>query len=144
VTENFQIQDSVSWATGDHRFKFGFDGTQYRHDQAFLFTNQGIILFSGLFGGNTTGDDFADFLIGNSPIALQTGNTGDRDFRQKAVAAFAQDTWRVSDALTLSLGLRYEYTSPLTDKFDRVSYYRPGVVSELLTSGHRPGRRPRA
>jgi outer membrane receptor protein involved in Fe transport len=135
VTENFQIQDSVSWATGDHRFKFGFDGTQYRHDQAFLFTNQGIILFSGLFGGNTTGDDFADFLIGNSPIALQTGNTGDRDFRQKAVAAFAQDTWRVSDALTLSLGLRYEYTSPLTDKFDRVSYYRPGVVSELLTSG---------
>ncbi|HEU4391025.1 MAG TPA: hypothetical protein VFV34_24680, partial [Blastocatellia bacterium] len=42
---------------------------------------------------------------------------------------------RVNDSLTLSLGVRYEYTSPLTDKFNRVSYYRPGSVSQLLTSG---------
>ncbi|HWP44032.1 MAG TPA: TonB-dependent receptor, partial [Blastocatellia bacterium] len=135
VTENFQIQDAVSWARGNHRFKFGFDGTQYRHDQAFLFVNNGLFLFSGLIGPNSTGDDFADFLIGNSPAAVQFGSNGERDFRQKAVALFAQDTWRVRDSLTLSLGLRYEYTSPLTDKFNRVSYYRPGAVSQLLTSG---------
>jgi outer membrane receptor protein involved in Fe transport len=135
VTENFQIQDSVSWARGDHRFKFGFDGTQYRHDQAFLFINNGLFLYSGLFGPNSTGDDFADFLLGNSPAAIQFGANGDRDFRQKAVAVFAQDNWRVNDSLNLSLGLRYEYTSPLTDKFNRVSYYRHGAVSQLLTSG---------
>ena len=135
VTENFQIQDSVSWAKGNHRVKFGFDGTQYRHDQAFLFVNQGIIGFTRLVGGNTTGDDFADFLIGNSPGFIQTGSNGDRDFRQKAAAFFGQDTWHVREGLTLSLGLRWEYTSPLTDKFNRVSYYRPGVVSQLLTGG---------
>jgi outer membrane receptor protein involved in Fe transport len=135
VTENFQIQDSVSWARGDHRFKFGFDGTQYRHDQAFLFVNQGIIGFTRLTGGNTTGDDFADFLIGNSPGFIQTGSNGNRDFRQKAAAIFGQDTWRLSEGLTLSLGVRWEYTSPLTDKFNRVSYYRPGATSQLLTSG---------
>ena len=135
VTENFQIQDAVSWARGDHRFKFGFDGTQYRHDQAFLFVNQGILGFSRLTGGNTTGDDFADFLIGDSPGFIQTGSNGNRDFRQKAAGVFAQDSWRVNDALTLSLGVRWEYNSPLTDKFNRVSYYRPGAVSRLLTSG---------
>jgi outer membrane receptor protein involved in Fe transport len=135
VSENFQLQDSVSWVTGNHRLKFGFDGTQYRQDQTFLFVNQGIFTFSRLFGGNTTGDDFADFLIGNSPIALQFGANGERDFRQKQVSFFGQDTWRVNDSLTLSLGLRWEYTSPLTDKFNRVSYFRQGAVSELLTSG---------
>ena len=135
VTENFQVQDSVSWARGDHRFKFGFDGTQYRHDQAFLFVNQGILGFTRQTGGNTTGDDFADFLIGNSPGFVQTGSNGERDFRQKALAFFGQDSWRVSEGLTLSLGLRWEYTSPLTDKFNRVSYYRQGAVSQILTSG---------
>jgi hypothetical protein len=135
VTENFQIQDSVSWAKGDHRFKFGFDGTFYKQDQLFLFVNQGIITFSGFFGGNTTGDDFADLLIGNSPIALQTGANGERDYRQKAFAFFAQDSWRVRDDLTLSLGLRYEYNGPLTDKYNRVAYYRAGAISQILTGG---------
>ncbi len=135
VSENFQIQNSLSWVRGDHRFKFGFDGTKYKQDQLFLFINQGILTFSGNFGGNTTNNDFADFLIGNSPIALQFGANGERDFRQMAGALFAQDNWRLRPNLSLSLGLRYEYTSPLTDKFNRVAYYRPGAISQLLTSG---------
>jgi Carboxypeptidase regulatory-like domain len=135
VTSNFQVQDSVSYATGNHRFKFGVDGTQYLQDQTFLFVNQGILNFSRLTGPNTTGDDFADFLLGSTPNSIQFGANGLRDYRQFGGAAFAQDTWRVSDGLTLSLGLRYEYTAPLTDKFNRVAYYRPGAVSQLLTSG---------
>lgn len=135
VPENFQIQEAISWAVGDHRLKFGFDGTQYLQDQAFLFINQGIFTYSGRFGGNTTGDDLADLLIGNSPIAFQSGNSGERDYEQKYVALFAQDTWRLRDDLTLTMGLRYEYTSPITDERNRVSFYRPGSTSELLVSG---------
>ena len=77
VSENFQIQDAVSWVAGDHRFKFGFDGTLYRQDQAFLFVNQGTSASrSRTCGGNTTGDDFADFLIGNSPATSSSALTG--------------------------------------------------------------------
>jgi hypothetical protein len=135
VTENFQIQNALSWARGDHRFKFGFDGTKYKQDQIFLFVNQGILTYSGNFGGNTTRNDLADFLIGNSPVALQFGANGERDYRQTAGALFAQDNWRVRDNVTLSLGLRYEYNSPLTDAANRVAYYRPGAISQLLTGG---------
>ena len=135
VSENFQIQDSLSYSTGSHRWKFGFDGTKYKQDQLFLFINQGIISYASGFGGNSTGDDLADLLIGNSPIALQLGSNGERDFRQTAGALFAQDNWRVRPNLTLSLGVRYEYNSPLTDAADRVAYYRPGQVSTLLTNG---------
>lgn len=140
VTENFQIQDSVSWAHGDHRFKFGIDGTKYRQNTDFLFVNQGIISYSGEYLANTTGDDLADLLIGNSPGNIQFGANGQRDFRQFGGAVFFQDNWRVTEKLNLSLGLRYEYVGPLTDLYNRAAYYRPtaaarGLTSQLLTSG---------
>ncbi len=134
IWENFQIQDSVSWAFGNHRFKFGFDGTKYYGQSSFVFINNGGFLFSRTIGGNTSGNDFADFLLGN-PTFYQFGNTADRDFRQDAVAGFGQDSWRVRENLTLSLGLRYEFTSPLRDKYNRVVYYRAGATSQLLSSG---------
>ena len=124
VPTNWQLQDSISYARGNHRFKFGVDATYFTADQTFLFVNQGIIQFSATVPGNTTGDDLADFLIGGSPATFQFGNNGLRDFRQMATSLFAQDTWRMTDSLTVSLGLRWEYTSPLTDKFNRVSFYR--------------------
>ena len=138
VTENLQIQDSISYIMGSHRFKFGIDATKYKQEQDFLFINQGIFIYSaeGLQGfTNTTGNEFADFLTGQSPAAIQFGAAGLRDYRQLAFSGFAQDTWRVSKSLALSLGLRYEYVSPIKDLLDRVAYYREGAVSSLLTSG---------
>ncbi len=135
VSENYQIQDSISWILGSHRLKFGVDATKYKQGQDFLFINQGLLTYSGRFGGNTTGDDLADFLIGNSPIAAQYGAAGRRDFRQLAFAGFAQDNWNIFKGLTLSLGVRYEYTSPLKDLEDRVAYYRPGSTSTQLAAG---------
>lgn len=138
LTENIQFQDSVSWVVGSHRLKFGVDTTKYKQATDFVFINQGRLTYAavGLIGvTNTTGDDFADFLIGNSPAAVQFGAAGRRDFRQRAFAGFAQDSWRATNNLTLSYGVRYEYNSPLTDKEDRLAYYRPGAVSTLLTNG---------
>lgn len=138
TTENIQFQDSVSFVLGSHRLKFGFDTTNYRQETNFLFVNQGIFQYSaiGLQGStNTTGDDLADLLIGNTPASVQFGASGLRQYRQKAYAAFAQDSWRATSNLTLSYGVRYEYNSPLTDLGDRVAYYRPGATSTLLASG---------
>lgn len=138
LTENIQFQDSVSWVVGDHRFKFGADTTKYKQHTDFVFINQGLFQYSsaGLVGvTNTTGDDFADLLIGNSPASVQFGAAGVRDYRQRAFAGFAQDSWRVFNNLTLSLGVRYEYTSPITEQNDRVSYYRPGQTSAQLIAG---------
>jgi hypothetical protein len=140
VAENFQLQDSLSWVKGDHRFKFGVDGTKYKQDQVFLFINQAIIGYGSAEEANSTGDDLADLMIGNSPGYIQFGANGERDFRQFGGSLFAQDSWRVNDQLTLSLGLRYEYVGPVWDLYNRVAFYRPsaaarGITSQLLTSG---------
>lgn len=139
ISENWQLQNSLSWAKGNHRFKFGFDGTDYNQQTDFVFINQGLITFTRTVGGNTAGDDLADLLLG-IPTVVQFGAAGDRDFKQLATAWFAQDTWRLTDELTLSLGLRHEYVGPLYDKYNRVAYYRPsaaaqGIASTLLGSG---------
>lgn len=139
VTENIQFQDSVSWVIGDHRLKFGGDFVKYKQGQDFLFVNQGIFGYSSIEeeGSNAIGDDYAGFLLGVTPTTVQFGAAGRRDYRQKAMAGFAQDNWRATKNLTLSLGVRYEYNSPLTDMENRVAYYRNqrGVASTLLQSG---------
>src|SRR5262249_20289628 len=70
------------------------------------------------------------------PIAQQYGANGRRDFRQLSFSFFGQDSWKVKDNLTLSLGLRWDYVGAITDKGNQVAYYRPGEVSSLLTSGN--------
>lgn len=138
LTENTQFQDSISWIVGSHRLKFGVDTTKYKQHTDFVFINQGLFSYSavGLFGvTNTTGDDLADLLIGNSPAAVQFGAAGVRDYRQRAFAGFAQDTWRIFKNLALSFGVRYEYTSPITELNDRVAFYRAGQVSQQLLAG---------
>lgn len=139
ISENIQFQDAVSWVTGSHRFKFGADFVKYKQNQDFLFINNGAFSFSASNeeGSNTVGDDFADFLLGNSTNDAQYGAAGQRAFRQKTYSVFAQDNWNVMKNLSLSLGVRYEYTSPLTDKENRVAYYRAlrNVTSPQLISG---------
>lgn len=140
VSENIQFQDALSYVVGNHRFKGGFDYVKYKQGQDFLFINQGYLYYSSIGdeGSNAIGDDFACFLLADcGPTYIQTGSAGRRDYRQNARAGFFQDNWRVTDKLSLSLGLRYEYNSPLTDTKNRVSYYRgvPGATSPQLAAG---------
>ncbi len=139
VAENIQFQDSLSYVIGNHRFKGGVDYVKYKQGQDFLFVNQGIFGYSSIQeeGSNAIGDDFACFLIGCTPTTIQLGSAGRRDYRQNARAGFIQDNWRATSRLSLSLGLRYEYNSPLTDTKNRVAYYRrvAGATSPQLVAG---------
>jgi hypothetical protein len=135
ISQNYQIQDSVSWVKGNHRFKFGADGTKYFQPQTFLFVNQGILTYSAQQGTPTTGLDYADLMMGLGPIAQQYGANGQRDSRQLSYAFFGQDGWKLKDNLTLNIGLRWEYVGPITDKLNQVAYYRPGEVSQRVANG---------
>jgi hypothetical protein len=139
LSQNYQIQDSVSWVKGNHRLKFGADGTKYFQPEDFLFINQGIFQWSAQFnesvGLPTTGLDIADVLIGLGPIAQQYGAGGERNYRQLSYSFFGQDAWKVKDNLTLSYGLRWDYIGAFYDKLNEVAYYRPGETSQLVAQG---------
>jgi hypothetical protein len=65
-------------------------------------------------GGIGSGNDFADFLFG-LPQYFQQGPDARTNARSKLFSGFAQDEWRVNKKLTLTLGVRYEYSTPKLD-----------------------------
>jgi hypothetical protein len=72
------------------------------------------------FTGAASGSDFADYLLGlPQTSAIGFGNP-DKYFRGSSYAAFFTDDWRVGPVLTLQLGLRWEYETPVTETQGRL------------------------
>jgi outer membrane receptor protein involved in Fe transport len=104
---NTQFIDNVTWIKGRHTIKFGFDIRKLRAETNLGFTtgdNYGDYNFTGNFSGHP----FADFLLGvptNTSIAVVTR---DNDGRVSHYKAYIQDSFKVSQKLTLDYGVRYE------------------------------------
>jgi hypothetical protein len=80
------------------------------------------------------GTDIADLLLGlpldvYSGLQLTDPHTQSWDFDW-----YGQDTFRVSDKLTLNYGLRYEYQNPYTETKNQMSNYDP-VSGDILVAG---------
>src|SRR5439155_1488433 len=48
-------------------------------------------------------------------------------------AVYLGDTWKVSNKLTLNLGLRYDLQGPWSERFDRLTYFNPSVANLTVT-----------
>ncbi len=103
------ITDNFTWVKGRHTMKFGIDIRKIESVTPLGFNgadNYGTFDFSQ---ATFTGDEFADFLIGAPSTTFYDVVQADNDGKAMHYHAFAQDQWRISDRLTLSYGLRYEY-----------------------------------
>jgi hypothetical protein len=132
VSENYQWSDSLTWVRGAHTFKFGGEIGRRRYNLFQYNDLHGTINFGTLYTSNPvapsgTGISFAEALLGvpsNGVIAYVTGTRG---YRRTEYAGFAQDTWKLTNALTLNLGIRYEVYAafPWTEVGNRMSYFVP-------------------
>ncbi len=111
---------------GAHTLRSGVTYRGYLENAYDLGSSSGALTFDSTWTGgplNTSGpspigQDFASFLYGLPASGSLPVNDS---FAQKQSywAFFAQDDWKVSTKLTLSLGLRYELPSSLTERFNR-------------------------
>ena len=129
----WQADDAVTWTHGRHTFKFG---GEYLHNiiKTFYAGNNGelgLMDFDGRFTSNTigataTGAGYgaADFLLG-LPYQIGRGVATGKTWRQtnNVIGLFAQDTWRLTERLTLNLGLRYQAFTPWIESNDQQSNY---------------------
>jgi outer membrane receptor protein involved in Fe transport len=124
---NYAISDTLTWNRGPHTYKFGGRFGIMQENSIYAFQTNGIFYFSGPFGIGS-GNDLADFLFGASDEFSEFSKAPSNE-HQKQYAAFAQDEWKATPRLTLTYGLRYEYTSPETDTRGFSFSLVPGVQS---------------
>ncbi|MGZ4786902.1 MAG: outer membrane beta-barrel protein [Terriglobales bacterium] len=105
------VGDNMILNHGKHNIRWGGEFRRLQINTRTDANARGSFIFTNLYSGY----DFADFLLGLSEQAsAQYGSTG-YHFRGNVWNAYVQDDWRVRSNLTLNIGLRYEYYSPLTE-----------------------------
>lgn len=72
------------------------------------------------FTGATTGSDIAGFLLGIPDTSSIAFGNADKYLRGQVQEVFVNDDWRVNPGLTINAGLRWEYWSPLREKYGRL------------------------
>jgi hypothetical protein len=129
----WQADDAVTWTHNRHTFKFG---GQFNHNivKTFYAGNNGelgLMEFDGRFtsntigsAGNGTGDGGADFLLG-LPYHVGRGVATGKTWIQtdNIIGIYASDTWRLTERLTVNLGLRYQAFTPWVETNDQQDNY---------------------
>jgi hypothetical protein len=162
INQTIAVSDSTSWIHKKHNIRYGGDFRRVHND---LFGNTGNVtgtfVFTGLFtqqpGSTTTGSgataatgsSLADLLLGLPQQTSLQAPYQKSYLRQNSWDAYGQDSWRAMANLTLLFGLRYEYYSPYSEKYDHLSTLDTGndfsSVQTVLSGGIGPytGKYPR-
>ena len=117
----------LNWTKERHSFRFGGEMRIYREDDSFKSNNQsGQFIFDNTFtkNGSAASTDvegiqaFAAFLLGY-PTTMQIVRASDYSEYSKTWGFFAQDDLKLTNKLTLNLGLRWEFEQALTERQDK-------------------------
>jgi hypothetical protein len=136
INNTFGYTSTSTWTKGNHTIKFGGVYNAYQNNTVYAFYPVGNFFFYGSSGGSGTQVDLADFLLGLPDEYLQFGNAPS-DIRSKSTSLFAQDEWRINKRLTLTYGLRYEYSQPKFDTRSRSFSLRQGQQSQVFINAPR-------
>jgi hypothetical protein len=107
----------VGYSRGRHNFRIGGD---FRRHQLNLLSQEdprGTFTFNGASG---TGSDFAGFLLGIPDTSSIAFGNADKYFRSSSGDAFIADDWRIRPGFSLNAGLRWEYGSPVHERYGRL------------------------
>jgi hypothetical protein len=126
--QQINFQANLAETRGRHSMKYGFEWAQLmNHNRAagraggeFSFNDQWTREYFGVSQGVRDGSSVASLLLGNIASGFIAYN--DQFLRrQPYIAGFFQDDWKVSQRLTLNLGLRYDVQFPLYEIHNRLN-----------------------
>ncbi|HEV7512709.1 MAG TPA: carboxypeptidase regulatory-like domain-containing protein [Candidatus Acidoferrum sp.] len=130
VNNTFQASDTVSKVMGKHTIKTGFQYTWYKIKQNPDLVANGTFSFFGS-GSQTTGNGFADFLLGLPDFYSQQSSPA---FHERAAGGgvFTQDSWRIRPNVTINYGLRWDYITPWAEEHNQITTFVQGVQSKTF------------
>jgi hypothetical protein len=114
----YQINERLTWLRGRHTLKFGGSWNYYR-SRSYYPGNNGQNGFISYTNFNFTGQAIGDFLL-DQVSRKGKGSTSDAwTHLQHRLAFYGADDFKITDSLTLNLGLRWAFTSPWVEKDNR-------------------------
>ncbi len=110
---------TLNWVKGKHTLAFG---VQWDHTQLNIINN------------NTSTDliefyTFADFVQGSLSNGEAFAGSASRYYRSNTIGTFVNDNFKIRSNLTLTLGLRWDYDGPLTEKYGRLTDFNSSLYS---------------
>jgi hypothetical protein len=133
----YDFQDSISYLRGKHALKFGVEYTHIQTDVN-IHDTRGRIDFQGKQISQITcpsssdptqlvpcSTPLEDFFAGLPSRGSQLVGATDRLLNWMNLAAYVQDDWRVTPKLTVNLGLRYAYVSPMKEANNLLGSFDP-------------------
>lgn len=147
ATNYHTAQAIVTRIAGAHSMRFG---TEYRLQRETGF-NYGFIAPQFVFGNAYTrgpldnspqspiGQGLASMLFG-IPTGGAINNNASRAEQNSYWGFYFQDDWRITSRLTLNIGLRWEYESPITERYNRTirgyDFTSPNPVSQQAAAAY--------
>lgn len=124
--DNWSIAPMMNWVRGKHVLKFGVDVRRYNRNQlqpgvasGFYSFDKGWSQADPQRGDSISGNDVASFLLGY-PSGGRVDRNIDPAYRNHYTGLFIQDDFKVSRTFTLNFGLRWDYESPVTERYNRM------------------------
>lgn len=128
-TTDIVFRDNVSITRGSHSIKTGVLLNRNRKDQNGRPTYAGLLAYDTGGNPNTTGNAFADGLLGNFRRYSEAADDPIGFFRYNQYEAFVSDNWKVNRKLSLELGVRYVYGAPIYTQANNMSNFVPALYN---------------
>jgi hypothetical protein len=148
VDNTFGYNDNFTIQRGKHLFTIGVQAARYQQDYT-QSQNAGALGFFHYDGeytanpqnANSSQIGAADFVLdASNQYGLQDG--GEFGNRQWRVAGYIQDDWKATPALTLNIGLRYEYDQPMLEAHNKNANVLPLNGGTMEYAGSVPAGAP--
>jgi hypothetical protein len=130
VNNTIDSGDTISKVVGNPTMKFGGQYIWYGVKQAPDLVANGTFSFFGS-GAQSTGNGFADFLLGLPDFYSQQSSPPFHEFSATG-GIFAEDSWRVRSGLTINYGLRWDYIRGWSELHNQGTTLIPGVESQTF------------
>ncbi len=138
----YTYRDNMTKILGTHTFQFGAYIAFAQKNEANSPNVQGILTFDNGASSVTTGNAFADLLLGKISSYQQWSRETQYYDRYRIVEPYFQDDWRISKRLTLNLGLRLSLFGTYRERYRQAFNFNPSAFVGAQIAGGGSGNEP--
>ncbi len=144
TANTYVVQDNVQWVKGKHSLTLGaqfswlqdnFTSPDDRSNATFNFSNTETAGYTGSNLNTSSGNAFASYLLGaNDSASVNDNSVVTTGARYRDAAFYVQDTYRMTDKLTVNLGLRYDILGTFHEALNRMSFLNPKLPNPAASN----------